>query len=87
MIWIFVILVSSPEKSDFWPSIGNGYLGTVVHSPEVYMNGLYNGRHGDSHRAAIPSTVSVQFAGTEPATPFERKHQLRANEGATITTL
>ncbi|XP_067687127.1 protein-glucosylgalactosylhydroxylysine glucosidase-like [Haliotis asinina] len=47
----------------YMASVGNGHIATVVYSPTVYMNGLYNGPQGWSHRAAIHSqhdlTLSV----------------------------
>ncbi|CAF4451865.1 unnamed protein product [Rotaria sp. Silwood2] len=41
--------------------IGNGHVATVVYSDFIYMNGLYNGENGTSHRARIPSTVNWKF--------------------------
>lgn len=32
-------------------SVANGQLATIVYSDTVYMNGLYNGQRGNSHRA------------------------------------
>ncbi|CAF4294894.1 unnamed protein product [Rotaria sp. Silwood2] len=43
------------------PYIGNGHIATVVYSDFIYMNGLYNGENGTSHRARIPSTVNWEF--------------------------
>ncbi|CAF1270300.1 unnamed protein product [Adineta steineri] len=43
------------------PYIGNGHLATVVYNDVIYMNGLYNGQNGTSHRACIPSTLNWQF--------------------------
>ncbi|CAF1665004.1 unnamed protein product [Rotaria magnacalcarata] len=43
------------------PYIGNGHLATVAFSEFIYMNGLYNGDNGTSHRARIPSTLNWQF--------------------------
>ncbi|CAM4963855.1 unnamed protein product [Rotaria socialis] len=43
------------------PYIGNGHLATVVYSDFIYMNGLYNGENGTSHRARIPSTLNWKF--------------------------
>lgn len=68
------------------PSIGNGFLATVVHSKEVYMMGLYNGLSSQSHRAVLPSTVSHVVASTEPAVELKRSYQLHLGEG-NISTL
>ncbi|CAF3415662.1 unnamed protein product [Rotaria sp. Silwood1] len=43
------------------PYVGNGHVATVVFSDFIYMNGLYNGENGTSHRARIPSTLNWQF--------------------------
>ncbi|XP_067686916.1 uncharacterized protein [Haliotis asinina] len=43
------------------PSVGNGHLATVALSPTVYVNGLYNGPTGWSHRARIPSLNSLHL--------------------------
>ncbi|CAF5207064.1 unnamed protein product, partial [Rotaria magnacalcarata] len=43
------------------PYIGNGHVATVVYSDFIYMNGLYNGENGTSHRARIPSTLNWKF--------------------------
>ncbi|CAF1362032.1 unnamed protein product [Rotaria magnacalcarata] len=43
------------------PYVGNGHVATVVFSDFIYMNGLYNGDNGTSHRARIPSTLNWQF--------------------------
>ena len=42
-------------------SVGNGHLATIVYSETVYMNGLYNGERGESHRARIPSRINVSM--------------------------
>ncbi|CAL8123676.1 unnamed protein product [Orchesella dallaii] len=47
------------ENGNFLPrymaSVGNGHVATTVYTDTVYMNGLYNGERGESHRARIPS--------------------------------
>ena len=72
---------SLPKSPRLRPSIANGHLGTAVHAGEVFMNGLYNGRGEDSHRAVIPSTVSFNITGTEPPSNFTRIYTLNAGEG------
>lgn len=44
------------------PSIGNGQLATGVYTDTVYMNGLYNGELGESHRARIPSQINIRMS-------------------------
>lgn len=63
------------------PSIANGHLGTAVHSQEVFMNGLYNGRGSESHRAVIPSTSSVNVTDTQPPSNYTRTYSLNVAEG------
>jgi len=70
-----------PQESRQRPSIGNGYLATVAHGDDVYMNGVYNGEGSDSHRAAIPSSCSFVITGTEPSTNFNRTYELNVGAG------
>lgn len=41
-------------------SVGNGHIATTVYTDTVYMNGLYNGHRGESHRARIPSGNNIR---------------------------
>ncbi|XP_071807639.1 protein-glucosylgalactosylhydroxylysine glucosidase-like [Asterias amurensis] len=50
---------SLPSQQCCLPTVGNGYLATVVYSDTIYVNGIYNGRGGNSHRARIPSTAAI----------------------------
>lgn len=54
------------ESTDFWnvidkPVLANGHIGFVPYGNSIYMNGLYNGFKGDSHRARIPNHANVQL--------------------------
>lgn len=54
------------ESSHFWtidskPVMANGHIGIVPYGDSVYMNGLYNGHEGHSHRACIPNYGNIQF--------------------------
>ncbi|XP_069117851.1 protein-glucosylgalactosylhydroxylysine glucosidase-like [Argopecten irradians] len=49
-----------PDASSM-PSIGNGYLATVVHSDTMYVDGVYNGKNITSHRARLRSTASISI--------------------------
>jgi hypothetical protein len=44
------------------PALSNGQLGFIVFSDSVYLNALYNGRGGLSHRARIPNFGRIQLA-------------------------
>ncbi|KAJ8308419.1 hypothetical protein KUTeg_013293 [Tegillarca granosa] len=48
-----------PDKEKLMPSIGNGYVATVVHSDTMYRSDLFNGYNITSHRARIPSTCAI----------------------------
>ena len=63
-------------SADFWnvsdkPVLANGHIGFVPYGDSIYMNGLYNGLKGDSHRARIPNYANVQF---EPCTQRSSKN-------------
>lgn len=66
------------------PSVGNGHIATAVFSQVICMHGLYNGAGTDSHRAAIPSTVSWQLDRIEPEDPHDRHYFLDTSEGTVI---
>lgn len=68
------------------PSIGNGRIATVVHSPDVFLSGLYNGRLAESHRAAIPSTCSFNITETVPPTNVSRFYSLNVGAGIYFET-
>ncbi len=40
---------------DFLPYVGNGHLATTIFGDSIFMNGLYNGKEINSHRAHIPN--------------------------------
>ncbi|XP_055339446.1 protein-glucosylgalactosylhydroxylysine glucosidase-like [Paramacrobiotus metropolitanus] len=48
-------------EAKYMPDMGNGHIATVVRSPWVHMNGLYNGNFTASSRARIPSLVGFQL--------------------------
>ncbi|CAG9784083.1 unnamed protein product [Diatraea saccharalis] len=58
------------------PSVGNGHVATNVFSDTVYMNGLYNGRGGRSHRARIPAYANVRLNSTLTHHPFKPVYSL-----------
>lgn len=43
------------------PTLANGHIGFTVFSDTVYMNDLYNGHAGLSHRARIPNWANVRI--------------------------
>lgn len=53
-----------PSNTRFMPSIGNGHLAATIFGDTIYMNGLYNGRTGRSHRARIPNWANIRLNST-----------------------
>lgn len=49
-----------PSNPDLLPTLGNGHLGFTIFSQNVYMNGVYNGKEGDSSRARIPNWANIR---------------------------
>ncbi|KAG5674373.1 hypothetical protein PVAND_004347 [Polypedilum vanderplanki] len=54
--------MSLPSDPRLMPTLSNGHVGFTIFSDSVYMNALYNGRGGLSHRARIPNFSNIQFA-------------------------
>lgn len=52
-------LNSFPVSDEQRPTLANGHLGFTVFGDSVYMNGLYNGHEGLSHRARIPNWANI----------------------------
>lgn len=50
---------SLPSDPNWMPILSNGHIGVQVMSHNVYMNGVYNGERGLSHRARIPNYSNV----------------------------
>ncbi|XP_029642302.1 protein-glucosylgalactosylhydroxylysine glucosidase isoform X2 [Octopus sinensis] len=51
-----------PNNTRKHPTVGNGYISTVVLSDTIFMNGLYNGLTLKSHRARIPTVAGIKAA-------------------------
>jgi hypothetical protein len=43
------------------PYVGNGHLASTIFNNAVYLNGLYNGHAGESHRARVPTVHNFFF--------------------------
>jgi len=54
-----------PSDPNLLPTLGNGHIGFTVFSDAVYMNGLYSGHGGLSHRARIPNFVNIRLPGDD----------------------
>ena len=48
------------------PVLSNGFLGTSAKNNSVYLNGMYSGLQGRSHRVRIPSMTAIDaYISTE----------------------
>lgn len=80
------VIQSSYLSSDeaFDPTVANGYLGYRIYSDTIYVNGLYNGAGGDTHRARIPGTLP--YADTEKAVVRELYSDIEEKSSRNYTT-
>ncbi|XP_041984111.1 protein-glucosylgalactosylhydroxylysine glucosidase-like isoform X1 [Aricia agestis] len=76
-----------PSDDHFMPSIGNGHVATNIFSDTVYMNGLYNGRKGESRRARIPAWANVRLNSTLTHLPFKPVYSLDTKQGVFKVTV
>ncbi|KAJ7420779.1 Acid trehalase-like protein 1 [Willisornis vidua] len=51
-----------PADPRLLPTVTNAYLGTRVFRDILHVNGVYSGAAGDTHRADVPSPLSVRMA-------------------------
>ena len=70
-----------PSDEVEMPSVGNGQLATVIYTDTVYMNGLYNGELGESHRARIPSQINIRMDVAPNITVTQRRFILDTEKG------
>lgn len=68
-------------------SIGNGHVATDVFSDTVYMNGLYNGERGESHRARVPAWCNIQLMLNDTITTEKPLYTLNTAVGAFIVNV
>lgn len=57
----YVFEIDELPEIEFMPTLANGHLGAVILYDKIFLNGLYNGFSGFSHRAAIPNYGNIQF--------------------------
>lgn len=53
---------SLPSDPRLMATVTNAYLGTRVYRDILHVSGVYNGAAGDTHRADLPSPLSVRMA-------------------------
>lgn len=63
------------------PVLANGHIGYVPYSDSIYMNGLYNGYKGSSHRARVPNYANIYF---EQCNGYESNSSLSCTYGLDI---
>ncbi|XP_077863843.1 protein-glucosylgalactosylhydroxylysine glucosidase-like [Saccoglossus kowalevskii] len=76
------LLDNGEIDSRYMATVGNGHAATTVYSDTVYVNGIYNGVMGDSHRARIPSQNSIRVKFSEDIeAQIKRKYTLDVGKG------
>lgn len=79
---------SLPSDPRLWATVTNAYLGTRVYHGTIHVSGVYNGTRGDTHRAALPSPLSVRLeAPAGSAEPLTETFVLDTNTGSFQHTL
>lgn len=69
------------------PTLSNGHIGFVPYTDAVHINGVYNGKTGESHRARIPSYGRVQIGSCALFAPANLcKYSLDMRQGVFRTT-
>lgn len=63
------------------PVLANGHIGYVPYSDSIYMNGVFNGYKGDSHRARIPNYANIytECCGPSKAAQLQCTYALDAH--------
>lgn len=62
------------------PYVGNGHQASTIFNNAVFLNGLYNGIRGESHRARVPNIHNFSFIS--PANGFTfRQYALDMKNG------
>lgn len=68
------VTVRDSVSGNFMPSVGNGYLGTVIYNTSIHVSGVFSGKanpkkkpvypvyfYQHAHRARIPSTCALEL--------------------------
>lgn len=69
------------------PVLANGHIGYVPYSDSIYMNGVFNGQKGSSHRARIPNyaNIYVENCGPSSERDSECEYELDVQKAAFVT--
>lgn len=63
-------LLNSSIDTKLMAYVGNGHLASTVFDSAIYVNGLYNGARGVSHRARLPNMHNFQIKGSYPTKQY-----------------
>ena len=87
------VTVRDSRNGTLMPSVGNGYIGTVIFSDSVHVSGVFNGKaypkkkpypvyfYQHAHRARIPSTASIDFSVVQTGLKGTVSYALDVHEG------
>ena len=65
------------------PYVGNGHLASTVFDTTIFVNGLYNGHEGESHRARIPN-IHDFFLNSLDTTWKDKQYVLHLKNGMNL---
>uniref|UniRef100_A0A1A9WXQ2 Protein-glucosylgalactosylhydroxylysine glucosidase n=1 Tax=Glossina brevipalpis TaxID=37001 RepID=A0A1A9WXQ2_9MUSC len=60
------------------PSLSNGHLGFTVFGDAIYLNGVYNGKAGNSRRARLPNSINITIEVTADYLRNSSQYQSRS---------
>lgn len=63
-------LLNSSIDTKLMAYVGNGHLASTVFDNAIYVNGMYNGARGVSHRARLPNMHNFQIKGDYPTKQY-----------------
>lgn len=62
------------------PYVGNGHLASTIFDKTIYVNGLYNGDRGNSHRASLPNIHNFNITSSNGGFTY-KQYVLNLKEG------
>lgn len=72
---------SLPENLNFAPTLGNGHLGFTLFGDAIFVNGIYNGDHNNSHRARVPNYANIEVTPMNFKTPSQTSYSMNVRHG------
>lgn len=67
--------------SKLMPYVGNGHLASTIFDNKVYVNGLYNGERGESHRARVPNVHDFRILPVDSGGFINDRYVLYVKDG------